>query len=121
MRTRTGDLVLIHQDNNPVAFARVDDIVADVKPGWWQVSLLLLHVPPKQVNWILRDAYVDGEEFTMGGRPMRLEPVPPPQPALPPEPEAPGPGDGPGEGKKGPGDGTDGKVVSLDRRRRDRS
>lgn len=111
MRTKPGNLVLIHHDNHPAVFARVEDIVADVKPGWWQVSLMLLHVPPQTVSWILRDAYIDGEEFTMGGKPMRLEPVPPPQQMEPPPPpEPPEPEDDAGEGN--------GKVLSLDRRRR---
>jgi hypothetical protein len=32
-------------------------------------------VPLQVVTWILRDVYINGEEFTMNGKKMRLEPV----------------------------------------------
>lgn len=56
-------------------FARIEDIAADAKPGWHHVRLLMLQVPLQVVTWILRDAYIDGAEFTMGGHEMRLEKV----------------------------------------------
>jgi hypothetical protein len=80
METRIGDIKLIHHNNNPVVYARVEEITADVKPGWWQVRLMILQVPSREVTWILRDEYIDGGEFTMDGEPMQLKPVPPPQP-----------------------------------------
>ena len=73
--TKIGDVVLVYMDNNPAFFARVDDISADVKPGWFNVKLLVLQVPLMMVTWILREAYFNGQEFTMGGRPMRIEKV----------------------------------------------
>lgn len=73
--TKVGDVVLVYMDNNPAFFARVDAISADSKPGWFQVKLLVLQVPLLTVTWILREAYYSGEEFTMGGRPMRIEKV----------------------------------------------
>ncbi|MDR3557673.1 MAG: hypothetical protein P4L55_23195 [Syntrophobacteraceae bacterium] len=73
--TNVGDVVLVYMDNNPAFFARLDDISADVKPGWFQVKFLVLQVPLLVVTWILREAYYNGEEFTMGGRPMRIEKV----------------------------------------------
>lgn len=82
METRIGDIKLIHHNNNPVVYARVEEIVADAKPGWWQVRLLILQVPSREVTWILRDEYIDGGEFTMDGEPMVLKPVVPPKPAL---------------------------------------
>ena len=91
MQTRVGDLKLIHHLGRPVLYARVEEITADVKPGWWQVRLLLLQVPAREVTWILRDEYIDGGEFTMNGEAMRLEAVPPPAPQTSglPEPEPP--------------------------------
>ncbi|MGA2935654.1 MAG: hypothetical protein ABSF52_00935 [Syntrophobacteraceae bacterium] len=73
--TKVGDVVLVYMDNNPSFFARVDEISADVKPGWFHVKLLVLQVPLLVVTWILREAYYNGGEFTMGGRPMRIEKV----------------------------------------------
>jgi hypothetical protein len=73
--TKVGDVVLVYMDNNPAFFARVDEIAADVKPGWFHVKLLVLQIPLLVVTWILREAYYNGQEFTMGGRPMRIEKV----------------------------------------------
>jgi hypothetical protein len=72
---KIGDVVLVYMDNNPAFFARVDEISADVKPGWFQVKLLVLQIPLLTVTWILREAYYNGQEFSMGGRPMRIEKV----------------------------------------------
>jgi hypothetical protein len=77
-----NDVVLIHLEDQPMAFARIETITADHKPGWYHVKLLLLQVPLQTVTWILRDVYIDGAAFTMGGKQMRLDPV-----ACPPDPE----------------------------------
>lgn len=112
MDTQTGDIVLIYRKKEPVAYARVEEILADIKPGWWQIRMLVLHPPAQEVTWILREEYIDGGDFTMGGDPVRLERLAPPQPALPvveePEPEPDGAAP---QGKGGA------KVVSLSRRR----
>ena len=72
---REGDVVLIYYENNPAVFARVEMIRPDIKKNWYHITLLLLTIPTQTVTWILRDAYIEGQEFTMGGRPMRLEAV----------------------------------------------
>lgn len=73
--TDIGDIVLIYVDNNPAFFARIEEISADLKRDWFQVKLLVLKVPLVTITWILREEYYNGQEFTMGGRPMRLEKV----------------------------------------------
>ncbi|MCU0574215.1 MAG: hypothetical protein MUC41_14645 [Syntrophobacteraceae bacterium] len=73
--TTEGDLVLVHVENQPAFFARIEAIFADVKPHWFQVRMLVLQVPLVVITWILREPYINGEEFTMGGRPMRMEKV----------------------------------------------
>jgi hypothetical protein len=73
--TTEGDIVLVHMDNNPAFFARIESITPDVKPGWFHVKLLVLQVPLLTITWILREGYYNGEEFTMGGHPMRMEKV----------------------------------------------
>jgi hypothetical protein len=78
--TGINDIVLVHFEEKPLSFARVEDIAADHKPGWYHVTLLMLQVPLQVVTWILRDAYINGEEFTMNGKRMRLERVEAPQP-----------------------------------------
>ncbi|MCB2228973.1 MAG: hypothetical protein KQH53_20025 [Desulfarculaceae bacterium] len=110
MDTRPGDIVLIHKDNQPVVYARVEEILADVKPHWWQLRLLILHPPSQEATWILREEYIDGANFTMGGDPLRLERLAPPQPVEA-VPEEPAPAAESGDGGE--------KVVSLlDRRPR---
>ncbi|OGT99140.1 MAG: hypothetical protein A2X80_05075 [Geobacteraceae bacterium GWB2_52_12] len=69
----TNDLVLIHVDNKPGFYARIEEIVPDVKPGWWQVQLLVLTFPLQVFTWILDDQQIEGADFTMGGTPLRLE------------------------------------------------
>lgn len=67
------DLVLIHVDNKPGFYARVEEILPDVKPGWWQVKLLVLTFPIQVFTWILDEHQIEGADFTMGGTPLRLE------------------------------------------------
>ena len=92
-----NDLVLVHLDRKPAFYARINDINPDVKKGWYQVELLVLTLPPQTLVLILEEAHIQGEEFTMGGRPMTLVEIPP---KSPPQPETPSP-----EGK--------GKIVPL--------
>ena len=73
--TTMGDLVLVYQEEQPVFFARIEDIWTDAKPGWYQVKLLVLQVPLEQTVWILREGYINGAPFTMHGRNMRIEEV----------------------------------------------
>jgi hypothetical protein len=70
-----GDLVLVHIENEPAFFARIELISPDVKPHWFHVKMLVLQVPVFVITWILREPYINGEEFTMSGRPVRLEKV----------------------------------------------
>jgi hypothetical protein len=72
---REGDVVLIHYQEQPVAYARIEGISPDVKREWYQVTLLLLTIPAQSVTWILRDEYLNGTSFTMAGQSMRLEKV----------------------------------------------
>lgn len=72
---REGDVVLIYYDDRPSIYARIEMIEADVKKDWYQVSLLILSVPAQEVTWILREEYINGSPFTMGGRPMKIEHV----------------------------------------------
>jgi hypothetical protein len=83
--TGEKDLVLIYFEDKPLAFARIEGIEPDHKPNWYHVRLLLLQTPVQVVTWILRDAYIDGGEFTMNGKRMRLEKVQVPEEAAAPE------------------------------------
>jgi hypothetical protein len=72
---REGDVVLIHYQDQPVAYARIEGVNPDIKRDWYQVTLLLLTIPAQSVTWILKDEYINGASFTMGGQSMRLEKV----------------------------------------------
>ncbi len=74
-----NDIVLIYIEGSPLAFARIESIEPDVKPDWYHVTFLMLQVPLQTVTWILRDVYINGGTFTMGGKEMRLEKVVRPQ------------------------------------------
>jgi hypothetical protein len=109
-----NDLVLVHIDNKPGFYARIDDITADGKPGWWQVKLLVLSFPLQVFTWILDGNQIDGAPFTMSGTPVMLEKIVSPatrqseEPAVSPE-----AGD-----VKGKGEGA--KVLSLADRKKER-
>ena len=70
-----NDVVLIYFEDNPLIFARIENISPDVKKDWYLVKLLILQVPLQVVTWILREAYINGDEFTMNEKRMRLEKV----------------------------------------------
>ncbi|MBW2108157.1 MAG: hypothetical protein JRI36_05755 [Deltaproteobacteria bacterium] len=107
-----GDLVLVYKEDVPAFFARIEDIVADRRPDWFRVTLLILQVPVVETVWILREAYINGEGFTMNGIPLRLEKV---KGAARPGPHAEVDGDGHARHK----DGRKGKVISLLDRKKD--
>ena len=70
-----NDVVLIYFEDKPLIFARIEDISPDVKKDWYLVKLLILQVPLQVVTWILKEAYINGDEFTMNEKRMRLETV----------------------------------------------
>lgn len=78
-----NDIVLIYMEDQPMTFARIESIEPDHKPDWYHIKLLLLQIPLQVVTWILRDVYIAGEPYTMGGKSMRLEKV-----TCPPEPQS---------------------------------
>ncbi len=110
-----NDLVLVHVDNRPGFYARIEDISPDVKKGWWQVKLLVLSFPLQVYTWILDESQIGGTPFTMGGTPLKLEKV-----------ESPVTRDTTGEGgpaSTGSDDSSRGsrpKVVSLFERKKDK-
>lgn len=83
-----NDIVLIYLEDKPLSFARIEEILPDKKPDWYHVRMLLLQIPLQVITWILRDVYIDGAEFTMDGKRMRLEKVEVPERTRQPQPEA---------------------------------
>ena len=110
--TTINDLVLIYFENQPLSFARVEEILPDHKKDWYHISLLLLQIPPQTVTWILKNNYINGDEFTMDGKRMRLERLAPAGETPPNPPESRKPSE-PASGKSK----TDAKVVSLSDRK----
>ena len=83
-----NDIVLIYFEDKPLSYARIEEILPDAKPNWYHVRLLLLQFPLQVVTWILRDIYINGDEFTMDGKRIRLERIAATQPdRTPSEPE----------------------------------
>jgi len=70
---KENDVVLVYFEDKPLIFARIEKILPDVKPDWYHVQLLILQTPLRSVTWILKDTYIDGEEFTMSGKKVRME------------------------------------------------
>jgi hypothetical protein len=78
-----GDIVLIYFKDQPTMYARIEYIEPDIKKDWYHVTFQLLTIPSQVVTWILREEYINGEAFTMGGNSMKLEKI---KPVLPPKP-----------------------------------
>ena len=70
-----GDVVLIYYQDQPAVYARIEAIEPDTKKDWYQITLLFLTIPAQPVSWILREEYINGASFTMGGQSLRLEKV----------------------------------------------
>jgi hypothetical protein len=107
------DIVLIYFEDQPLRFARIEQILPDSKPDWYHVKLLMLQVPLQVVTWILRDRYISGDEFTMNGKRIRLERVVSPE-------SVPDGEDGQQEApvKAPAGDNEKGTVISLNDKRK---
>ncbi len=82
---KENDVVLIYYEDQPITFARIENISPDIKKDWYNVKLLMLHVPLQVTTWILRDIYINGQEFTMDGKKVRLERVVCPEDTVSPE------------------------------------
>ncbi|MGD9732245.1 MAG: hypothetical protein AB7U45_08685 [Desulfamplus sp.] len=74
-----NDIVLVYMEDSPLFFARVEEIWPDVKKDWFNIELLVLQIPVKVVVWTLKDIYINGTEFFMGGKRMKIEVVTPPR------------------------------------------
>ncbi len=70
-----GDVILVYYQEKPSVYARIELIEPDIKKDWYQLTLLILSIPARTVTWILREEYINGAPFTMGGTAMRLEVV----------------------------------------------
>ena len=108
MMNHEGDVVLIYYQDKPTGYARIETIEPDIKKDWYQITLLLLSIPARKVTWILREEYIHGAVFTMGGQEMRLEKVERTTPDIEPENEEQIPGQA---GKDKPS-----KVIPLKKR-----
>ena len=75
---QVGDVVLVHLNEQPAGYARLEGIRRHDRPGWYECDLLFLSQPPQPVTWVLEREQIDGVPFTMGGRPVKLERLPEP-------------------------------------------
>ncbi|HPI72016.1 MAG TPA: hypothetical protein PK843_15360 [bacterium] len=74
-RFREGEVVLIHLNEKPGFYARIEQMLPDRKKGWWQVTFLFLTLPSHSATWILDEDQVRGADFTIQGNPLRIERV----------------------------------------------
>jgi len=70
-----NDVVLLYLEDTPVSFARIESILPDAKKDWYHIRLLMLQIPLQVVSWLLKNDYINGHEFFMNGKKMRLEKV----------------------------------------------
>jgi len=110
--TQENDIVLIYFEDKPLTFARIEEISPDIKKDWYHVKMLVLQIPLQVVTWILRNAYINGDEFTMDGKRIRMERV-----VCPEEPKNPDMSEEKPQEEKPAGEGT-AKVISLTNRKK---
>ncbi|PLX40389.1 MAG: hypothetical protein C0608_09145 [Deltaproteobacteria bacterium] len=74
------DVISVYIDGNLAFYARVEEILPDVKKGWLRMRFFVLNpaLEEQELTWILEPAQIEGEEFTMGGTPIRIERLPDP-------------------------------------------
>ena len=82
---KPGEVLLIHLNEQPAFFARVESIKPDRKKGWWQMTMLLLVLPMQKITWILDNDQLHGADFTMNKNPVRIERVEAPKEDIPQE------------------------------------
>lgn len=74
-----GDIVLIvSEEPRMIVYALVTAIEPDPgrKKSWWNVTMQVLAVPPREVTWTLREPQFTGREiFTIGGIEHFIGPV----------------------------------------------
>ena len=84
--TIAGDVVLLaSHDPQMIVYAMITSIEPDKsrKEAWWNVTMQVLAVPPREVVWTLREPQFTGQEvFSFGGiehfmKAVRFESVPP--------------------------------------------
>ena len=71
-----GEVVIVNIDGNPTFYAKVESITPDNKPKWFEFEFVILSFPLQKATWILREEYIDGKEFTMGGVPVKIISLP---------------------------------------------
>jgi hypothetical protein len=107
-----NDVVLLYLEDTPVSFARIESILPDVKKDWFHIRLLMLQIPLQVVSWLLKNDYINGHEFFMNGKKMRLEKVESPVEDFPVS--SPDFRNNPKAGKKsGPEDKKQGRIISF--------
>lgn len=78
-----NEVVLIYLEDTPISFARVESILPDAKKDWYHIRLLMLQIPLQVVTWTLKDDYINGQEFHMNGKKMKIKKVESPVEDLP--------------------------------------
>lgn len=76
MISKPGDVVAVSISGEISFYARIEEIYPDRKKGWYNARFLILAVPLREVTWILEASQIDGEPFTMGGTPLKIERIP---------------------------------------------
>ena len=66
------DIAQILSNKEDLGFFHVNDIIADVKPGWWLVTLQGVNTV-QTVTLIMDNDQIAGEPFTLDGNPLEVK------------------------------------------------
>lgn len=74
--TNPNEIILVKINKVQGFYAYIVDIVADIKPDWWQIKMCPLVITSDfklpEITWKLDSQHIRGSEFTMKGVPHQL-------------------------------------------------
>ncbi len=65
---KRNDIILIYDDDQPFAFARIEEVIKALKPDEYHVNVTLMRSNDRRGI-----CYLKGDEFSVGGKEMRFE------------------------------------------------
>ena len=71
-----NDVCLMYVNGLPTNFIRIESIVPDVKPGWYEVSFVELVLPLQTIKWKIDTGHLAGETIHMKGTKFNFQYIP---------------------------------------------
>ena len=70
---KENDVCILIVDGFPSCYVKVEVIVPDIKPDWFEVGLIELSFPPAPIIWKLQENHLNGDIIHMQGKELQLQ------------------------------------------------